>query len=253
MAMTFGERVRERRGELKMSRGELAAALGVTISAVSNYETGVSFPKEEILLRLFNSLRVDPNTLFQDSYQDGRLLLTGAERQLVEDCRGLPPAGWTAVRAMVDALCACREDPLTSSPADRRQIPLYHTLAAVGDASPAFGEGFEYIPVAGQVPPAAEFAVSIQGDAMAPWLEDNGAAYVNRDPLQNGDVGIFCVDGTIVCRQYYKDPSGIVYLFALNRSRTDADLLVTPGGGHSLVCFGRVILRPPALPGFGEF
>ena len=147
--MTFGERVRERRGELKMTRAALAAQLGVTVSAVSNYETGVSFPKEEILLRLFDSLRVDPNTLFQDSYQDGQLILTGAERQLLEDLRTLPPTSRVAVRAMVDALCACQEEAETFSlsPADFRQIPLYRTPAAAGYTSPAFGEDFDYIPV----------------------------------------------------------------------------------------------------------
>ena len=249
--MTFGERVRERRGELKMTRAALAAQLGVTVSAVSNYETGVSFPKEEILLRLFDSLRVDPNTLFQDSYQDGQLILTGAERQLLEDLRTLPPTSRVAVRAMVDALCACQEEAETFSlsPADFRQIPLYRTPAAAGYTSPAFGEDFDYIPVTDQVPPGAEFAVRIQGDSMRPYIEDGSIAYVNRDPLQNGDVGIFCEDGDIFCKQYYKDPSGAVFLFSLNRACSDADILLTPNSGRSLTCFGRVILHAPPLPG----
>ena len=238
--MTFGERVRERRGELKMTRAALAAQLGVTVSAVSNYETGVSFPKEEILLRLFDSLRVDPNTLFQDSYQDGQLIL-----------RTLPPTSRVAVRAMVDALCACQEEAETFSlsPADFRQIPLYRTPAAAGYTSPAFGEDFDYIPVTDQVPPGAEFAVRIQGDSMAPFIADGSVVYVNRDPLKAGDVGIFCVDGDIFCKQYYKDPSGAVFLFSLNRACSDADILLTPNSGRSLTCFGRVILHAPPLPG----
>ena len=67
--MSFGERMRARRGELDMTRVELAALLGVSPSAVGNYETGVSFPKEEIMLRLFDALETDPNTLFQDRYK----------------------------------------------------------------------------------------------------------------------------------------------------------------------------------------
>ena len=64
--MTFGARCRARREELGMSRAQLAAVLGVSLSAISNYETGVSFPKENLLLRLFDALQTDPNTLFQD-------------------------------------------------------------------------------------------------------------------------------------------------------------------------------------------
>ena len=74
-------------------------------------------------------------------------------------------------------------------------------------------------------------------------------AYVNRDPLKAGDVGIFCVDGDILCKQYYRDPAGIVYLFSLNRARADADVVLPSASGRSLACFGRVILRSFPLPG----
>lgn len=248
--MTFGKRVRARRGELDMTRGELAALLGVSPSAVGNYETGVSFPKEEIMLRLFDALETDPNTLFQDSFQYNKPPLGQEERRLLEGYRELSALGRETMRTLVEALCAC-QDEAEAGPgaAEPRMIPLYRTPAAAGYAAPAFGEDFDYIPVAGDVPPAAEFAVRIQGDSMAPYIADGSVAYVNRDPLQAGDVGIFCVDGDIFCKQYYRDPAGIVYLFSLNRARADADVVLTPSGGRTLVCFGRVILRPFPLPG----
>ena len=64
----------------------------------------------------------------------------------------------------------------------------------------------------------------IQGDSMEPYILDGSIAYVNRDPLSNGDVGIFCVDGAMLCKQYVRDRLGIVYLFSLNRERADADV-----------------------------
>ena len=248
--MTFGDRIRARREELGMSREELAGLLEVTPSAVSNYEIGVSFPKRDIMLRLFDGLQTDPNTLFQDSFQNVELLLDSGERRLLENYRGLSPLGRQTVRTMVDALCAYRDgaDSWQSAP-EPRMIPLYCNPAAAGYAAPAFGEDFDYIPVTDEVPVGAEFAVRIQGDSMIPYIADNSIIYVNRDPLKAGDVGIFCVDGDILCKQYYKDPAGVVYLFSLNRRRADADLVLTPASGRSLVCFGRVILRAPPLPG----
>ena len=246
--MSFGERVRARRGELDMTRAELAALLGVSPSAVGNYETGVSFPKEEIMLRLFDSLMVDPNTLFQDSFQYNKPPLNPKEQRLLEGYRGLSALGRETVQTMVEALCACQGEAETE-PAEPRTIPLYRTPAAAGYASPAFGEDFDLIPVTGDVPPAAEFAVRIQGDSMAPFIADGSVVYVNRDPLKAGDVGIFCVDGDILCKQYYRDPAGIVYLFSLNRARADADVVLTSSGGRALVCFGRVIMRAFPLPG----
>lgn len=54
---------------------------------------------------------------------------------------------------------------------------------------------------------------------------------------------LICVDGGTVCKQYYRDPLGIVYLFSLNRKRSDADVVLTPGSNSTLVCQGRVITK----------
>ena len=159
--------------------------------------------------------------------------------------------GRETVRSVVDALCAYRDEVEEAGPEKQepRVIPLYRNPAAAGYASPVFGEDFDYIPVTEDVPQAAEFAVRISGDSMAPYIADGSVVYVNRDPLREGDVGIFCVDGDLFCKQYYKDPAGVVYLFSLNRKRADADVILPPSGSRGLVCFGRVILHPLPLPG----
>lgn len=248
--MAFGARVKARREALGLSRTELARRLGISPSAVSNYETGVSFPKEEVMLRLFDCLETDPNELFQDSFRGGAQVLSQGERALVKKYRDLPPQGREAVRTVVDALCAYQDEVEESRPEqESRLIPLYRCPAAAGYAAPVFGEDFDYIPVEDDVPQAAEFAVRIQGDSMAPYIADGQLVYVNRDPLKAGDVGIFCVDGDILCKQYYKDPLGTVYLFSLNRARADADVVMTAGSGRTLACLGRVIFHAPPLPG----
>ena len=251
-AMCFGERMQARREELGLTRQELAALLGVSPSAVSNYEKNISFPKEEVMLRLFDCLDTDPNTLFQDSFRRGGQVLSHSERQLLDRYRGLSPMGRETVRSVVEALCAYRDD-LEAGREERepRVIPLYRSPAAAGYAAPVFGEDFDYLTVTDEVPQAAQFAVRIQGDSMVPYIADGSVAYVNHDPLKAGDVGIFCVDGDILCKQYYKDPAGVVYLFSLNRARADADVVFTPASGRSLVCFGRVMIHGLPLPGKG--
>ena len=248
--MTFADRCRARREELGITRAQLAGLLGVSVSAISNYETGVSFPKEEVLLRLFDALQTDPNTLFQDSFRDGSHVLSRSERVLIERCRSLSPRGRETVLSVVDTLCAYR-DEVESGKTDRepRVIPLYHSSAAAGYAAPVFGEDFDYITAEDDVPQGAEYAVRIQGDSMEPFIADGEVVYVNHDPLKPGDVGIFWVDGDMLCKQYYKDPAGFVYLFSLNRTRADADVVLTPGSGRGLACFGRVMRHALPLPG----
>jgi len=248
--MSFGERLRSRREELGISRAQLASALGVSVSAIGNYETGVSSPKEEVLLRLFDCLQVEPNALYRDSFRGGRDVLSESERTLLKKYRSLPTVGRETVRSMVEALCTYRDEvDRTGTEEEPRMIPLYFSPAAAGYAAPVFGEEYEYIPVVGDIPTAAEFAVRIQGDSMEPRIGDGSVVYVNRDPLQAGDVGIFCVDGEMVCKQYYRDLIGTVYLFSLNRRRADADVVLTNRSGRSLVCFGRVMMHSLPLPG----
>lgn len=108
--MSFGERIKFRRGELKLSRGELAGRLGVSPSAVSNYENGLSFPKEDVMLRLFDSLETDPNQLFRDSFRGGGQTLSSEEQTLLRKFRELSPLGRETVQSVTEALWACRQE-----------------------------------------------------------------------------------------------------------------------------------------------
>ena len=170
---------------------------------------------------------------------------------MVERYRRLSRAGQETAHTVLSSLCAMQEALLEEEPEpESRVIPLYRSPAAAGFASPVMGEDYEPLAVTADVPKAAEFAVRIQGDSMEPYIADGSIVYVNHDRVENGDVGIFCVDGEMVCKQYYKDPSGIVYLLSLNRARADADVVLLPESGRSLVCFGRVILH--TLPVVGK-
>ena len=62
--MKFGGRLSELRREAGLTQRGLALKIGVTPSAVGNYEQGVSFPREEVLYRLFDALSCTPNELF---------------------------------------------------------------------------------------------------------------------------------------------------------------------------------------------
>lgn len=249
--MSFGQRLRDRRKELGISQGELAKALGVSLSAVSNYENGQNAMREDVLLRLFRVLQIEPNYLYQDAFTGESFTCSVEEERLVRAYRSLRLPGKQALWAMTDTLTAYQADMESDEPKEEvRQIPLYRSPAAAGYASPVFGEDFDYTPVTGEVPPGAEFAVRIQGDSMEPHIRDGSVVYVNRDPLSNGDVGIFCVDGDMLCKQYVRDPLGIVYLFSLNRKRADADVVLPRDSGRTMVCFGRVLLASrPKTPG----
>ena len=55
--MSFRDQLKACREACGLTRAALAEQLGVSASAVGNYEAGVSFPKEDVLLRLFDALQ----------------------------------------------------------------------------------------------------------------------------------------------------------------------------------------------------
>lgn len=238
--MSFGEQLKCRRKELGLSRSELAKQLGVSQSAVGNYETGVSAPKEEILLRIFDALHVEPNYLYRGSFESAGGDASPEERTLVEKYRALSPAGRQTIHTLLDALCRMQGEPA-------RTIPLYRSPAAAGAAAPVPGLDYELLTVPGDVPPAAELAVRMEGDSMAPYIPSGSVIYIHHAPLANGDVGLFCIGGAMLVRQYTRGEGGAVRILPLNR--TAGEVLTFPTGSVSgPTCFGRALLRTLPLP-----
>ena len=66
--MSFSCRLRQAREQAGLTQQTLADKLGVTKSAVGNYENGVSSPKWDVLIKIFDILHVDPNFLYQDDF-----------------------------------------------------------------------------------------------------------------------------------------------------------------------------------------
>lgn len=121
-------------------------------------------------------------------------------------------------------------------------INLFVEPSAAGIAVPTMGVDYEIYELKPEDPPGAAYAVRLQGNSMEPDFPDGSIVFVNHDALRDGDVGIFSVDGGTVCKQYHQE-GGVVYLFSLNRRRSDADLVLFPGGNRSFVCQGRVMTR----------
>lgn len=97
--MSIGSRIREARQMKNISRNKLAELIGVTSSAIANYENGVSSPKLDLMYKLFDALDCDANYLFQDEMNDLKdVALSASERIMIHNYRELDAHG----REMVD-------------------------------------------------------------------------------------------------------------------------------------------------------
>ncbi|MGN1165115.1 MAG: helix-turn-helix domain-containing protein [Lachnospiraceae bacterium] len=98
--MSIGSRIKDLREEKGLSRPELAELLNVTVGSISNYENGISSPKEPILFKIIETLGCDANYLFQDvvKIKERQNDVTLAEYEHIKKYRDLDPHG----REMVD-------------------------------------------------------------------------------------------------------------------------------------------------------
>lgn len=64
--MGIGYRIKEAREIQGLTQIELGKLVGVTGSAITNYENETSHPKEPVMYKLIEALKVDANYLFQD-------------------------------------------------------------------------------------------------------------------------------------------------------------------------------------------
>ena len=101
--MSFGTRLRERREELGLKQSELGKLLGVTGSAIGNYENGISSPKADVLYQVFDVLKCDANYLFQDEIKELETDdFTVPEIKMVKKYRILDSYGKEAVDGVLD-------------------------------------------------------------------------------------------------------------------------------------------------------
>lgn len=94
--MSIGSRLKDARLQANLTREELADLVGVTKSAIGNYETDVSSPKETVFIKLLEVLHIDANYVFQDmvdlpAYHRAPTL-TASERRLLSAWRAATPS-----------------------------------------------------------------------------------------------------------------------------------------------------------------
>lgn len=257
----FTENLKAARESAGMTQQQVADRLGITKSTYCGYETGKRKPDVFKLKEIAKVLNVSGSFLIGvEDLQQGRTQhaafeakkapsLSDEAMEIAQGYETLDHWGKVAVRELLDTEKQRVEDEKqfrldTPMDADPKVINLYAEPAAAGIATPTAGVDFEPYTLKPGDPQDAAYAVHIRGNSMSPAFPDGSMVFINHDAIRNGDIGIFCVNGGTVCKQYYRDPmGGVVILFSLNRTRADADVTVYPGSNETLICQGRVITK----------
>lgn len=255
--MEFSSRIRSLRFEKNLTQKNVSQRLGVSEVSVRCWESGTKAPSMKAIIALASLFGVSTDYLLGISGEPEKepILLNKQESILLSNYRILDRHG----RKAVEAICLLEKsrvesetkvsnitEPIVSFKKEKspsRYIPRYSTPSAAGYSVPLDGDDFEMILVDDTVPADADFAVGIQGNSMSPHIHDGDTVYVKKDcDLSVGDVGIFCVDGAMYCKQYYVDDERNLTLVSANPRLKNTNVFVSADSASEVRCYGRVLL-----------
>lgn len=235
--MEIGERLRHRRTELNLSRGELANKIHVTPSAIANYENGVSYPKPTILVALMNALDIDANYLYWNYLSNNKIQhlygkpLSSEEKDAILKYRELSDYGKRLVHLIID------EEYRRMNRSEYVHLPLYRPGIRKTHSGFLFQDASQTIRVRrDRIPKHTDFCFQILINRYQPVYQKNDLLALQRTSVSHNEIGLFWFDGIYYLRALFKEGDHC-RLHSLNV--IDPDIIVTDP--ENLECIGKVL------------
>ncbi len=250
----IGSTIAKFRKEAKLSQGELAKrlnGLGFNPSAasISSWEKDVSIPNALQFLAVCKTLGIGDiygefikedrmNTdelhgLNEEGKKRAReyisLLLLSDEYRETGATGSISATGTTAAKETTETSVEPATIDITEQSRKRasknivtdihettRVLRLYNLPASAGTGEFLDGEDYEEVEVGNDVSAMADFGIRIKGNSMEPRYTDGQTVWIKRcEDLQDGEIGIFLLNGSAYCKKLKKDRNGIS-LISLN-------------------------------------
>lgn len=230
--MSVGDRIKELRESKKLKQSDLAKIIGVTPSAIGNYENGVSHPKVDILYKIIEALGCDANYLFQDDIIVEPKTLSYREELHIDKYRQLDEHG----KKLVDIVADIEYDRCKSKNNSIIPLPQYSKILYDFPVSAGTGEYLDnstatIVHLDIEPPHGTDYILRISGDSMEPQYHDGDYIYVHStESINYGEIGIFVYAGNVYMKEYTQ--SG---LRSLNPNYS-----IIPGNGE-IRCLGKVL------------
>ncbi len=248
--MGIGKRIKKARESLGLTQNELGELVGVTGSAITNYEKETSHPKEPIMYKLLEVLKVDANYLFQDVVKipAKKNDVSLAEYDIVKRYRLLDVHGKDIVDTILKKETERMEKygnldntgivtllEIQSYNPSAKVIPYWEVGVAAGGGIYQLNDT-ESVPIKLFLTPTtakADFVVNVKGESMSPDFCNGDKVLVSqRDAVRRGDVGIFIKNG-----EAYIKELGEMELISRNSEYPN----IAISDYDNVVCLGKVI------------
>ena len=227
------ERIQYFRNRAGIEQKELAARIGITANAISNWETGRSRPDINLVPAICDALDISLYELY-DMDEPG-IKYTAREQLLMDRYQTLSAGHKHVVDSLVDSLLDA--EYAESCPSIRVLDFFERSLAAgIGDPTDFEDQSTPIYLYSDQINQNADAVFLVNGDSMEPEYNDKDLVLVERIPdgpeLQYGEIGAFITGNETYIKQYREDG-----LYSLNERYKP----MTFQGDESVYLIGRVL------------
>ncbi len=233
--MAISDRIRQRRIELGLTQKQLAKRVGVSRSAICNYENEFRNVNPEILGRFFRALQVDANYLFQDLIDRKRYLQDKKENDLISDYQQLDYQGRRVVEnSLQSELLRVKED----SESGKRKMIMTRYYANFTDLEKSDVIEVIELPILDTpIHRRASFILPMPDRSMEPLYRKRDKLLVeNATNVDLDEIGVFRIEDTYLIRKM-----GVDVLYGINEQYDPIPF------DERVKCLGRVIDRLDTL------
>lgn len=228
----YANRIKTLRSLAHFTQAELASLLGVSRTAVFNWETGRSRPDITNIPALCQALDIPISEFFSDTGNGANWDLE--ERQLLFTYRNLSQQHQRFMMKMLNELSEMEQQSNARKPIHLLQKLYAEDSVAAGIGTTAFDASCSKAYVHDTpLLRKTDILFHVNGQSMEPKYPDHCTVMVKKESqLAYGDVGIFQVDGTLFIKEYR--PEGL-------HSLNPAYRTMTPDQYTEIKTIGRVI------------
>lgn len=204
--MSIGSRIKLRREELGLTQTELAKLIGVSKGSIGNYESEISCPNENILIKLFSVLDCDANYLYYDDINKSDDQLDSKEISMIKKYRALDERGKNMIDMVLDLEYTNSQEQIEEEVIQTNCIVITMYEDAVSAGTGEFLNDGRCVEITVDETPLterADFVLRVAGDSMQPTYYDGDKVLVeSTEELRYGDIGIFILNGEGYIKEY---------------------------------------------------
>ena len=229
--LNFGQTLATKRKEKGLSQLQLAELMcrtGLTVQSrsISKWEKNINLPN---VLQFFALCEILDITDINETFGIGNSLYAQLNTE-----------GQTKVQEYITLLIKsgmyAREKAVIYQ-LPRRTLSLYDLPVSAGTGQFLDSDCFSEMEVGDEVSPDADFDVRVSGDSMEPLYLNGQIIWVHQqETLEDGEIGIFFLDGEAYVKKYHQTPDGIS-LISMNKKYAP----IKVSSGSVFRTFGKVV------------